>query len=696
MMLRFFAVLTAAPVAAAAATMQTLVSAGDLAAAQTSTTKRADPFSITATVLHASAVYTNVLSVADSSGAAILVGDGFAGVSAGDLIAAEGRVQNTLAPGHVALCRRVKVLGHGAAPEIPLVSGRDFTSGRFDNRVVQLEGTVRDAFLDEVDSSYICLSVNSGGSFVPTFVANNGGEDNRKSRSFIGRDIRLTGLCMSCSHGVRFHIGRILQAEHYSFPQHEGTNSTIPELDVSPALGAEDIARLGLRKASGAVLAVWETTRILIRTARGEMISSDIVDKKLPAVGDFVEIIGFPVSNLFAINLTRAHWHASARQAMAAQTPERLSIEQTFVDHRGRDGIHPRLHGKLVTVSGRITHLPSEASDKGVLFLESGSRLLPVDTSACPGILNGLEANFLIELTGVMILNADEWSLGQVLPQAKGYTLVPRFATDVRILSRPSWWTSRRLSFLAKALLVALLIILVWNFLLHRISDRKGEALSKARLANSESQLKVQERTRLATELHDTIVQNLTGAAMELRTANRIYESDSESARQQLALAIKTLDSCRNEIRNCIWDLRSRALDESTMDAAIRRTLAPFADNIRLTIRFAVPRERLTDNTAHALICIVRELVSNAIRHGRATSVRIAGCIESGMLLFSVQDDGVGFDAENTPGPEYGHFGLQGVRERIEGLHGSMSISSSPGKGSRVSFEIALASEGKN
>ena len=183
---------------------------------------------------------------------------------------------------------------------------------------------------------------------------------------------------------------------------------------------------------------------------------------------------------------------------------------------------------------------------------------------------------------------------------------------------------------------------------------------------------------------------------MELRTANRIYESDRESARQQLALAIKTLDSCRNEIRNCIWDLRSRALDESTMDAAIRRTLAPFTGNIKLTIRFAVPRERLTDNTAHALICIIRELVSNAIRHGNATSVRIAGCIENDSILFSVQDDGVGFDASAVPGTGQGHFGLQGIRERIEGLHGSMSISSSPGKGSHVSFEIALASEGKN
>ena len=191
-------------------------------------------------------------------------------------------------------------------------------------------------------------------------------------------------------------------------------------------------------------------------------------------------------------------------------------------------------------------------------------------------------------------------------------------------------------------------------------------------------------------------MQNLTGASMELRTANRAFDSDRETARRQVDLALKTLDSCRNEIRNCIWDLRSRALDETTMDAAIRKTLAPFAEDVRLTVRFAVPRNRLTDPTAHALICIVRELVINAIRHGKAESIRIAGRIDCGKLLFSVQDDGSGFDPNASPGVAQGHFGLQGIQERIDALHGTMSITKARGGGTYASFTMPLFTEGRN
>ena len=223
-----------------------------------------------------------------------------------------------------------------------------------------------------------------------------------------------------------------------------------------------------------------------------------------------------------------------------------------------------------------------------------------------------------------------------------------------------------------------------------KISDKKGRDLAAARFARSASELKVSERTRLATELHDSIVQNMTGAAMKLRAADKLFEKNPAESRRQLGLALMTLDSSRDEIRNCIWDLRNQALDEPTMDKALRRVLAPHIGDARLSVRFAVPRERFTENTAHAIICVIRELAINAVRHGKAKSIQVAGCIEDGKMLFSVKDDGCGFDAQSAPGPEAGHFGLQGIQERIESAGGTLEIQSEPGKGTKATATIEL------
>ena len=124
------------------------------------------------------------------------------------------------------------------------------------------------------------------------------------------------------------------------------------------------------------------------------------------------------------------------------------------------------------------------------------------------------------------------------------------------------------------------------------------------------------------------------------------------------------------------------------MDAAIRLSVAPVIGDAELTVRFNVPRERITDASAHAIIRIVRELASNAVRHGSARKVKIAGTIDEGMLMFSVTDDGCGFVVEQAPGIDECHFGLQGIRERVARFQGELKIESTPGKGTHVAVTI--------
>ena len=130
-------------------------------------------------------------------------------------------------------------------------------------------------------------------------------------------------------------------------------------------------------------------------------------------------------------------------------------------------------------------------------------------------------------------------------------------------------------------------------------------------------------------------------------------------------------------------------MDDPDFVHAITQTLSIFRDETALAIRFPVDRSLLSDTTAHTVLCIIRELVANAIRHGKAAHVRVAGSVENGTLLFSVSDDGSGFDPVKRPGPREGHFGLTGIQERLSSSGGSMNIESFCGK-TRVSITLPL------
>ncbi len=144
--------------------------------------------------------------------------------------------------------------------------------------------------------------------------------------------------------------------------------------------------------------------------------------------------------------------------------------------------------------------------------------------------------------------------------------------------------------------------------------------------------------------------------------------------------------NCRENLRNCLWDLRSRAFEEKNLAEAIHKTIAPHLGKAEVHVDMDVSCRKLSDNAIHAVLCIARELVTNAIRHGKATRIRIAGQLEASGLSFTVADDGVGFDPATRPGPTEGHFGLQGISERAHRLGGTFEIASKPNQGTTATL----------
>ena len=561
------------------------------------------------------------------------------------------------------------------------------------------QGRVVGVFQDYVDSNFAFMVLNSSGHFVYSCIlTNDTASVIRDLQTYIGRNVSISGNNISPTiinrplTGRQIFINSLSDIKPIDNDNRDPFN--VPSLDFS--LTTAELAASEPRKTHGTVAARWQKRKAILRLENGETMMAEFRDgTPLPQVGDNIEVAGTPVTDLYRLHFTRAFWRktASAKLSSSEKVPS-VPLSKLFIT-KGRFILNPKYYGRPVAVKGRARELVMDENGGRRLLIENDGLTIQIDCGDAAEALGEIEIGSLVSASGICVIDSEFWSGAVPFPRNKSLFIVARSNGDLQILARPPWWTPARLLIVIGVLALFASAVLVWNILLKKVSDRKGRDLAAARFANSVSELKVRERTRLATELHDSVVQILTGAIMKLRAADKMFESDPAASKKLLSLAMKTLDSCRDETRNCIWDLRNQALDEPVMDKVLVRALAPHAGDAKLTVRFAVPRDRLTDNTAHAIICATRELLLNAVRHGKAKSVQVAGCIDGARLHFSVKDDGIGFNPATRPGPDEGHFGLQGVQERIEAIGGEVKIVSTPGAGTKVSASIAMPKEGR-
>ena len=660
-------------------------------------------FSMTGVVVYASPIHDGMhYHLADSSGATIVETKDFARFSPtpvpGDTLEASGFIDfgsNSLR--EYAHCTNLSVISHGPPPKPVETTCAGLLAGDHDFQLVKIAASIRDVVHDDIDPKFAFVVLAGEQATIPMDIAPDRllkifGETNP-----IGAKLEVVGICTASPLAGRRQFGRMLtpsgpDAIRIVEPPPSDPFDA-PELGEFRRLQPEQIASLGRHRVTGAVVAVERRRLLIVRTDTDKIHNVMLASGKPPPCGARITAVGFPSTDLYRINLAHAIWRHEPGDAASNEDAARLvNMRSLLYDANGRHRIDSRYHGRAIRLAGTVRALRF-ADGEGGLNVECDGHLVDVDVSACPSALDGLEPGCKVEISGVCAMETEMWSPETVFPSITGITLVMRRPEDIRVTASPPWWTPARLLAAIGFLLAAIVGILAWNMMLQRVSERRSRELAAEQVAHVESKLKVYERTRLAVELHDALSQNLAGISFEIDAAERLSLTDGNGAQRHLAVASRSLDSCRAELKNCIWDLRSNALEDADMDTAIRRTLAPHVDDGVLSVRFNVPRESFTDATAHAVLCIIRELALNAIRHGGATRVLVAGSIEGGRLLFSVRDNGSGFDPESAPGPREGHNGLLGIHERVESFNGEFNIESMLGKGTKATVSIWTKSE---
>jgi ligand-binding sensor domain-containing protein/signal transduction histidine kinase len=236
---------------------------------------------------------------------------------------------------------------------------------------------------------------------------------------------------------------------------------------------------------------------------------------------------------------------------------------------------------------------------------------------------------------------------------------------------RPKFYQTR--PFYAVIGLVALVCIAgAWRF--------------RLRIVQREFSLVLAERTRLARELHDTLLQSMVGVALKIEHVATIVTHSPTVAREHLLGLRRDVQGYMREARQSIFDLRSPVFDTADLATALRS----FGERVVAStpVRFVCT---VTGTPAHhgtalenQLLRIGQEAISNAVRHAQATEIRLELGFDDDAVLLRVSDNGRGFDGRDMNAVAAGHYGLSSMRERAAQLGGSVRIATSPGGGTAV------------
>jgi PAS domain S-box-containing protein len=235
------------------------------------------------------------------------------------------------------------------------------------------------------------------------------------------------------------------------------------------------------------------------------------------------------------------------------------------------------------------------------------------------------------------------------------------------------------------------------------IANQAATAMENARLYGQARRLAVlEERQRLARELHDSVSQVLYGVGLGIRTASTLLDRADippdlkASLAEPLDYVLSLAEAGLAEMRALIFELRPDSLEREGLVVALTRQAEATRTRHKITVRTEFCGEpALPFEAKEALYRIAQEALNNVTKHAQARRVELRLCKEGGSVVLEVEDDGVGFDAQR----EYpGHLGLHTMRERAARLEGRLEIDSSPGHGTRLRVWLPLGdvTEGPN
>lgn len=235
-------------------------------------------------------------------------------------------------------------------------------------------------------------------------------------------------------------------------------------------------------------------------------------------------------------------------------------------------------------------------------------------------------------------------------------------------------------------------------FTAQTLADQLAVAIENARLYEETRHIAVmEERNRMAREIHDTLAQGFSGIILQLEAAEQALSGDVSATERHLNQARNLARKSLAEARRSVWNLRPQALEQVSLVEALKQEADKFSQSVGVNAKYTVfgVRRDLQPELETVLLRICQESLTNVRRHAKATEVEINLTFDESSVELSIRDNGVGFKSIAAKGDEKkrGTFGLISMRERARGLGGTLEVQSRRGKGTLVRVIVPTSKE---
>lgn len=611
----------------------------------------------------------------------------------------EVELEGVLIPGlfsPMILPKSVKVVGKTALPRVPPTELRSFLNGGSDCQRVLVNGVIQS--VEETGEYRWLLRVETGLGYFITHVPKG---DVFSPETLLDAEVELRGLCVtSFNQRAEFVRPRLILGKEADFTIRRAPN---PDPFSAPKIGLETLdgytvgGRPRHRQRVEGVVTYVSANGFLVIQRQDCAIRIKPSGSSPFVQGDVVEASGFIETSRVAAGLGGA----VLRKVGTAPQPEPIQcdIARIRADFNalkiGTTPGHPSSYDDLlVAIEGTILSIQTQGEGGTQLEIQSGDS---VSSALVAGPIGSLSVGSVIRATGVAVIQYNpttRWAMPERLD------LLLRNQDDIRVLQAPSWWTAERSRRALLGVLITCLAVAGWAFALRRTVKIRTQQLAreirKRRDAAVEYEAGLRERSRLSANLHDTVLQTVTGLSFQIKACEaKASPLGNAELSQQLSVAWKMAQRGQEDLRNSVWALKALPIKEGNFSDAVRSVATRLTQGRSVEMEVsASDLPELPDFVAGNLLLVIQEAIHNALKHANPSRIELnlSVATDGSRITARVKDNGPGFELEAIPGAAEGHFGVDGMKERMELIGGIFTLRSDPSFGTIVEVDVPLHS----